>query len=90
MVRFVRHHETSYLRMCFGLSNLSLMKKLEYPPFNKYYLLPIYKHNGVAHLSDFRPISLCNKIYKIISKFLVRRHKMVLPKCLGKELREDK
>lgn len=39
----------------------------------------IPKVKGAERLSDFRPISLCNTIYKIISKILISRLKLFLP-----------
>lgn len=36
-------------------------------------------------MKDFRPISLCNMVYKIVSKALVNRLKVLLDKCVSEE-----
>ena len=45
----------------------------------------IPKTNNPQPMKDFRPISLCNILYKIISKTLANRLKPFLKKCIFKE-----
>lgn len=39
----------------------------------------VSKHSGSSAISDYRPISFCNTLYKLISKILVHRLKPLLP-----------
>ena len=50
---------------------------------NHTFIALILKVEGPASVNQFRPISLCNVIYKLISKILASRLKVMLPKFIS-------
>ena len=50
---------------------------------NKIFIALVPKNSNPLELHDFRPISLCNTIYKIFAKVLVNRLKPFLEKIVG-------
>ena len=46
---------------------------------NTIFIALIPKIKDHKNVSDFRPISLCNRVYKLIAKVLVNRLKLILP-----------
>jgi hypothetical protein len=53
--------------------------------FNTTFIALIPKEDNLTSFEKFRPISLCNCIYKIISKVIARRLKRVLSKQISRE-----
>lgn len=41
------------------------------------------KKTGVERIGDFRPISCCNAVYKVVSKILARRLESLLPQMIS-------
>jgi hypothetical protein len=55
------------------------------PALNATFLTLIPKEERVTNTKNFRPISLCNVIYKIISKVIALKLKPILPFIISKE-----
>jgi hypothetical protein len=53
--------------------------------FNATFLTLIPKEERVTHPKQFRPIALCNVIYKIIMKVISLRLKPIFPFIISKE-----
>jgi hypothetical protein len=54
-------------------------------PLNATFISLIPKKDDPQTLEDFRPISLCNNIYKVVSKVISRRIKAILSKFVSQE-----
>lgn len=52
---------------------------------NNTFIALIPKKEKATHLGDFRPISLCNTVYKILSKVMINRMKPLMDSIISEE-----
>ena len=57
-------------------SNISMVE------INKTNITLVPKIKNLIKMTDFRPISLCNIVYKLISKVLANRFKIIIPQII--------
>lgn len=58
-----------------------LNKGMDFDSLNVTNIVLILKISYPTNLRNFRPISLCNILYKVINKMIVNRFKIVLNQC---------
>jgi hypothetical protein len=82
-VCFFQHNwDTVHTEVCSAIFHFFHSGMLD-SNLNKTHIVLIPKIQQPDCVSDFRPISLCNVLYKLISKVLANRLKLVLPEIIS-------
>ena len=79
---FQSHWELMGIEVCravIDILNFGIMP----PQLNRMHIALIPKVNNPKCVTDFIPISLCNVLYKLISKVLADRLKKILPDIIS-------
>jgi hypothetical protein len=84
---------TNFFHSCWPMLREEVWKLVEesrsfgkvLPTLNSNFLTLIPKEERVTNPKNFRPITLCNVIYKVISKVIALRFKPILPFIISKE-----
>jgi hypothetical protein len=79
---YLQHWETVGPEVCAAVIHFFNSNHMSIE-MNKTHIALIPKNSNPSNVTHFRPISLCNVIYKIISKVLANRMKAVLPHVIS-------
>lgn len=85
VVEFFQHFFESIGDELTGVVEESRVKGSIYEPFNATFFALIPNTKDPSSFEDFRPISLGNRIYKIIAKVIAFRLKPILSRNISKE-----
>lgn len=80
---FTHHWKTVGHEMIMAVQEFFVSGKM-LQQWNATILTLIPKKQNAVLVSDFRPISCCNTVYKVVSKLLANRLKQVLPSVISK------
>lgn len=83
-VEFFQHFFESLGNELTEVVEESRVKGLIYEPFNSTFIALVTKNEDPSSYEDFKPILLCNYIYKIISKVIAVRLKPILSRKISK------
>lgn len=78
------HHHWETVGETVRSAALDFLNHGRFDPFiNETHVVLIPKSSSASSVHDYRPISLCNVLYKIIAKVLANRLKVVLPSIIS-------
>lgn len=80
---FYQHHWDIYSNEIFKIVQTAFSSCRILDGLNHTLIALIPKVDGPQHMTNFRPISLCTKIYKVISKIIVSRIRPLMPQLIS-------